>query len=183
MEEQRPQEAEQRALATVWDALPGPAKQAIEQAGWQPRPPAPPPGLGGKGNQSKHEGARQPKGGAGKGRGAGGVAEAGAAAAHAEATKSLFASVSDEQRDLLIQLGLKAPEEPQPDLTALCKQHISSLPEDTRKLVEDPPEKPPTPQEVMSETSKKFKIATAELRDLIFKKSALQLRLNKHKSR
>ena len=87
--------------------------------------------------------------------------------------------MSDEQRELLISLGLKAPEEPQPDLTALCKQHISSLPEDTRKLLEDPPEKPPTPQEVMSETSKKFKIATAELRDLIFKKSALQLRLKR----
>ena len=83
-----PVRAAQRALATVWDALPGPAKQAIEQAGWQPRPPAPPPGLGGKGNQSKQEGARQPKGGAGKGRGAVAVAEAGAETGHAEATKS-----------------------------------------------------------------------------------------------
>ena len=96
-------------------------------------------------------------------------------------TKALFASVSDEQRELLIQLGLKAPAEPPPDLTALCKHHINSLPAAIRQLVEDPPEKPLTPQEVMSDKAKKFKIATAELRDLIFKKSSLQLRLDRHK--
>eukprot|EP00439_Symbiodinium_sp_Y106_P006977 s16538_g1.t1 len=33
----------------------------------------------------------------------------------------------------------------------------------------------------MSEKSRQFKVATADLRDIIFKKSALQLRLNKHK--
>ena len=171
--------AAQRALVTVWDSLPGPAQQAIELAGWQPRPPASPPGLGGKGNQSKQEGVRPSKGGSGKGHGASGGAEA--EAVRVETAKALFASASDEQRALLIQLGIKAPEEPQPDLTALCKQHMSSLPADIRKLVEDPPEKPPTAQELMSEKSKQFKVATTELRELIFKKSSLQLRLDKHK--
>ena len=47
--------------------------------------------------------------------------------------------------------------------------------------MDEPPEKPQTAQELMSEKSKKFKLATADLRDVIFKKSALQLRLNKHK--
>eukprot|EP00439_Symbiodinium_sp_Y106_P001442 s9743_g1.t1 len=98
-----------------------------------------------------------------------------------KAVKSLYASASDAQRELLTQLGIAEPAEQPPDLAALCKQHISSLPEDIRKLVEEPPEKPPTPQEVMSEKSRQFKVATADLRGLIFKKSALQLRLNKHK--
>ena len=172
--------AAQKALSQVWASLPVTAQQAIEKAGWQPRSLSPPPGLGGKGNRDQ-EGKRQPKGGAGKGRGAVDVQEAGAES-RAEVTKALFASVSDEQRELLIQLGLKAPAEPPPDLTALCKHHInSSLPAAIRQLVEDPPEKPLTPQEVMSDKAKKFKIATAELRDLIFKKSSLQLRLDRHK--
>ena len=171
--------AAQKALSQVWASLPVTAQQAIEKAGWQPRPLSPPPGLGGKGNREQ-EGRRQPKGGAGKGRGATGVQEAGAES-RAEVTKALFASVSDEQRELLIQLGLKAPAEPPPDLTALCKHHINSLPAAIRQLVEDPPEKPLTPQEVMSDKAKKFKIATAELRDLIFKKSSLQLRIDRHK--
>ena len=173
--------AAQRALVSVWDALPGPAKQAIEQAGWQPRPLESPPGLGGKGNQSAAEVCRAPKGGAGKGRGAVKAAESGNDEGHAEAVKSLFASASEEQRGLLTQLGLQEPAEAPPDLAALCKQHINSLPPDIRKLVDETPEKPQTAQELMSEKSKKFKLATADLRDLIFKKSALQLRLNKHK--
>ena len=171
----------QRALVSVWDALPAPAKQAIEKAGWQPRPPESPPGLGGKGNQSAAEVFRAPKGGAGKGRGAARAAASGNETGHAEAVKSLFASASEVQRGLLTQLGLQEPEEAPQDLAALCKQHINSLPPDIRKLVDEPPEKPPTAQELMSEKSKKFKLATADLRDLIFKKSALQLRLNKHK--
>ena len=171
--------AAQKALSQVWASLPVTAQQAIEKAGWQPRSLSPPPGLGGKGNLEQ-EGRRQPKGGAGKGRGAAGVQEAGAES-RAEVTKALFASVSDEQRELLIQLGLSAPAEPPPDLTALCKHHINSLPAAIRQLVEDPPEKPLTPQEVMSDKAKKFKIATSELRDLIFKKSSLQLRLDRHK--
>ncbi|OLQ00851.1 hypothetical protein AK812_SmicGene16464 [Symbiodinium microadriaticum] len=173
--------AAQRALVSVWDALPGPAKQAIEQAGWQPRPLESPPGLGGKGNQSAAEVCRAPKGGAGKGRGAVKAAESGNDEGHAEAVKSLFASASEVQRGLLTQLGLQEPAEAPPDLAALCKQHINSLPPDIRKLVDETPEKPQTAQELMSEKSKKFKLATADLRDLIFKKSALQLRLNKHK--
>ena len=121
------------------------------------------------------------KGGAGKGRVAFAVADGGGDSSQAEVVKSLYASASDAQRELLTQLGIAEPAEQPPDLAALCKQHISSLPEDIRKLVEEPPEKPPTPQEVMSEKSRQFKVATADLRDLIFKKSALQLRLNKHK--
>ena len=176
-----PAGAAQRALVSVWDALPGPAKQAIEKAGWQPKPPVPPPGLGGKGNQAGADNSKPSKGGAGKGRGAVRAADNGSESAQAEAVKSLFASANEEQRGLLTQLGLQEPEEAPQDLAALCKQHINSLPPDIRKLVAEPPEKPQTAQELMSEKSKKFKLATADLRDLIFKKSALQLRLNKHK--
>ena len=121
------------------------------------------------------------KGGTGKGRVAFALADGGGDSSQAEAVKSLYASASDAQRELLTQLGIAEPAEPPLDLAALCKQHISSLPDDIRKLVEEPPEKPPTPQEVMSEKSRQFKVATADLRDIIFKKSALQLRLNKHK--
>ncbi|CAE7816912.1 unnamed protein product, partial [Symbiodinium sp. CCMP2592] len=160
----------QRALTTIWESLPEHARQQIEEAGWRPKLPHPPPGL-----------PRQTKGGAGKGKGAVGTAEVRDEAAQAEAARSLFASVSEEQRELLCRLGIKEPEAQPQDLASLCKQHIRSLPADIQKLLEDPPERPPTPQEVMSETSKKFKIATAELRDLIFRKAALQVRLDKHK--
>ncbi|CAE7356130.1 GIP [Symbiodinium sp. CCMP2592] len=160
----------QRALTTIWESLPEHARQQIEEAGWRPKIPQPPPGL-----------FRQTKGGAGKGKGAVGTAEVRDEAAQAEAARSLFASVSEEQRELLCKLGIQEPEVQPPDLASLCKQHIRALPADIQKLLEDPPERPPTPQEVMSETSKKFKIATAELRDLIFRKAALQVRLDKHK--
>ena len=161
-----------KALHKVWSTLPTEAKEAISKAGFAAKP-SPPPGLPASGGQMK--------GGAGKGRVAFAVADGGGDSSQAEVVKSLYASASDAQRELLTQLGIAEPAEQPPDLAALCKQHISSLPEDIRKLVEEPPEKPPTPQEVMSEKSRQFKVATADLRDLIFKKSALQLRLNKHK--
>ena len=160
-----------RALHKVWSTLPMEAKEAISKAGFEAKP-NPPPGLPAAGGQTQ--------GGVAKGRVAF-VSEGGGDQSQAEAVKSLFASASEAQRELLTQPGFTAPAEPPLDLAALCKQHISSLPEDIRKLVEEPPEKPPTPQEVMSEKSKQFKVAAADLRDLIFKKSALQLRLNKHK--
>ncbi|CAE7709065.1 unnamed protein product, partial [Symbiodinium necroappetens] len=160
-----------KALNRVWSTLPEEAKEAISKAGFEVKP-SPPPGLPASG--------RQQRGGTGKGRVSFAV-EGSGDSGQAETVKSLFASASDAQRELLAQLGFVEPEEQPIDLTALCKQHISSLPEDIRKFVEEPPERPPTPQEVMSEKSRLFKVATTDLRDIIFKKSALQLRLNKHK--
>ena len=161
-----------KALHRVWSTLPTEAREAISKAGFTAKP-TPSPGLPASGSQIR--------GGAGRGRVAFVAADGGGDLSQAEAVKSLYASASDAQRELLTQLGIAEPAEQPPDLAALCKQHISSLPEDIRKLVEEPPEKPPTPQEVMSEKSRQFKVATADLRGLIFKKSALQLRLNKHK--
>ena len=160
-----------KALNRVWSTLPEEARGAISKAGFEVKP-SPPPGLPASG--------RQQRGGIGRGRVSFAV-EGSGEPGQAETVKSLFASASDAQRELLAQLGFVEPEEQPIDLAALCKQHISSLPEDIRKLVEEPPERPPTPQEVMSEKSRLFKVATADLRDIIFKKSALQFRLNKHK--
>ncbi|CAE6945279.1 unnamed protein product [Symbiodinium sp. CCMP2592] len=164
----------QRALSTVWDALPPAARQAIEHAGWQPKQPAPPPGLGGS-----NRAVRLVKGGEGKGKGANKAAE------HEdqpdESVKALFASASDHQKELLTQCGFSEPEGPQPDLIEMCKKHMSELPSAIRELVEEPPEKPLSAFEQLNDTSKKFKTATVELRELIMKKAALQLKINKHK--
>ena len=161
-----------RALHKVWSTLPMEAKEAISKAGFEAKP-NPPPGLPAAGGQTQ--------GGVAKGRVAF-VSEGGGDKSQAEAVKSLFCLGFRGTARASHSAGiLQPPVEPPLDLAALCKQHISSLPEDIRKLVEEPPEKPPAPQEVMSEKSKQFKVAAADLRDLIFKKSALQLRLNKHK--
>ncbi|CAE7631184.1 unnamed protein product [Symbiodinium sp. CCMP2592] len=169
-----PAGAAQRALSTVWETLPSSARQAIEQAGWQPRQPVPPPGLEGS-NRS----VRLSKGGAGKGKGASQAPDS--SSATDDSVKALFESASDQQKELLLQCGFLEPAEPQPDLIEMCKKHMSALPPAIRELVEDPPEKPPTAFEQLNDTSRKFKTATVELRELIMKKAALQLKINKHK--
>ena len=174
----------QQALHTVWQRLPAEARAAIQEAGWQPSAPQRPPGLPQGRGQKPAIDPRTPKRGAGKGKGASAPAQAclGLSQSQEEVARSLFASVTGEQRDLLLQIGLTEPEEPQPDLTALCRQHINALPPAIQQLLEDPPEKPPTAHELVSETSRKFKTATVELREMILQKSALQLRIDKHKA-
>ena len=77
-------------------------------------------------------------------------------------------------------MGVEQPTQPTPDLTELCRQHIDALPESIKTLLEKQtePEKAPT----VTETSRKFKVATADLRELILKKSTLQLKINKTKA-
>ena len=89
--------------------------------------------------------------------------------AQAEIAKGLFESATDEQKDVLKLMGVEQPTQPTPDLTELCRQHIDALPESIKMLLEkqSEPEKAPT----VTETSRKFKVATADLRELILKKA------------
>ena len=81
---------------------------------------------------------------------------------------------------MLKLMGVEQPTQPTPDLTELCRQHIDTLPESIKLLLEkqNEPERAPT----VTETSRKFKVATADLRELILKKSTLQLKINKTKT-
>ena len=176
----RPQQGKaHRALTTVWEHLPANVQASVQQAGWQPQSLDAPPGLPtGKGKAGKDRTVTH-QGGAGKGKGA--SKATGAAWEPEEAVKALFESASDHQKELLVQCGFTEPEEPQPDLIEMCKKHVSALPPAIRELVEEPPEKPPSAFEQLNDTSKKFKTATVELRELIMKKASLQLKINKHK--
>ena len=97
-----------------------------------------------------------------------------------EIAKGLFESATEEQKDVLKLMGVEQPAQPTPHLTELCRQHIDALPESIKMLLEKQtePEKAPT----VTETSRKFKVATADLRELILKKSTLQLKINKTKT-
>ena len=81
---------------------------------------------------------------------------------------------------MLKLMGVEQPTQPTPDLTELCRQHIDALPESIKMFLEkqSEPEKAPT----VTETSRKFKVATADLRERILKKSTLQLKINKTKT-
>ena len=85
-----------------------------------------------------------------------------------------------KEKDVLKLMGVEQPTQPTPDLTELCRQRIDALPESIKMLLEKQtePEKAPT----VTETSRKFKVATADLRELILKKSTLQLKINKTKT-
>ena len=61
--------------------------------------------------------------------------------------------------------------------TVRSERKVWKLPESI-KLLQNEPEKAPT----VTETSRKFKVATADLRELILKKSTLQLKINKTKT-
>ena len=98
-----------------------------------------------------------------------------------EIAKALFDSATEEQKEVLKLMGVEQPSQPPPDLAELCRQHMSALPESIRQLLEKQAAEPDNTPTV-SEISKRFKIATADLRDPVIKKSALQLKLNKTKA-
>ena len=100
--------------------------------------------------------------------------------AQLETAKGLFESATEEQKEVLKLMGVEQPTQPTPDLTELCRQHIDTLPESIKLLLEkqNEPEKAPA----VTETSRKFKVATADLRELILKKGTLQLKINKTKT-
>ena len=94
-----------------------------------------------------------------------------------ETLRALYATAGEDQKELLQKLGFEAPQEPTPDLTELLKKHIAQLPPAVREAVEEPPPE----QEQLTDTSRKYKEATTELRLLITRKSALQLKLDRRK--
>eukprot|EP00439_Symbiodinium_sp_Y106_P013119 s604_g1.t3 len=98
-----------------------------------------------------------------------------------ETLRALYATAGEDQKELLQKLGFEAPQEPTPDLTELLKKHIAQLPPAVREAVEEPPPEPLSAQEQLTDTSRKYKEATTELRLLITRKSALQLKLDRHK--
>ena len=100
--------------------------------------------------------------------------------AQAEIAKSLFESATDEQKDVLKLIGVEQPTQPTPDLTELCRQHIDASPESIKMLLEKQSE--PEKATTVTETSRKFKVAAGDLRELILKKSTLQLKISKTKT-
>ena len=98
-----------------------------------------------------------------------------------ETLRALYATAGEDQKELLQKLGFEAPQEPTPDLTELLKKHIAQLPPAVREAVEEPPPEPLSAQEQLTDTSRKYKEATTELRLLITRKSALQLKLDRRK--
>ncbi|CAE7262284.1 unnamed protein product, partial [Symbiodinium sp. CCMP2456] len=176
------QNVAQRALRTVWEALPAPVKDTIENVGWTPPAPSAPPGLS-QGNRPTAKAPRDTnRGGKGKGKGRPAASQDSEQPDEAqEALRALFATAADDQKELLLKLGFEAPQEAAPDLTELLKKHIAQLPPAVRAAVEEPPPEPLSAQEQLTDTSRKYKDATTELRLLITRKSALQLKLDKHK--
>ena len=177
--------AAQTALRTVWEHLPAQAQTAIESAGWSPPALPSPPGLAAEPMPAKIKPVNS--GGGGKGKGKGKPQRASQVPEQdleelMEATRALFATASDNQIELLQKIGFVEPPEPTPDLTELLKKHLSQLPPAVRAAVEEPPPEPPTPQEQLTDTSRKYKDATTELRTLITRKSALQHKIDKHKA-
>ena len=166
------------ALNQVWNYIPEEAQKAITGAGFkvQTDPSVPGPGNG-KGNGKPSQPVKGDKG-PGKGKGYPPAKEL--TPAQAEIAKGLFESATDEQKDVLKLMGVEQPTQPTPDLTELCRQHIDAPPESIKTLLEKQtePEKAPT----VTGTSRKFKVATADLRELILKKSTLQLKINKIKA-
>ena len=166
------------ALNQVWNFIPEDAQQAIASAGFRVQLDSNAAGPGNsKGNGKPSQGAKGEKG-PGKGKGYPPAKEL--APAQVEIAKGLFESATEEQKDVLKLMGVEQPAQPTPDLTELCRQHIDALPESIKMLLEKQtePEKAPT----VTETSRKFKVAAADLRELILKKSTLQLKINKTKT-
>ena len=166
------------ALHQVWNFIPEEAQQAIASAGFKVQPDSSTEGQGnGKGNGKPSLGIKGEKG-QGKGKGYPPFKEL--TPAQIETAKGLFESATEEQQEVLKLMGVEQPTQPTPDLTELCRQHIDTLPESIKLLLEkqNEPEKAPT----VTETSRKFKVATADLRVLILKKSTLQLKINKTKT-
>ncbi|CAE7398941.1 unnamed protein product, partial [Symbiodinium sp. KB8] len=85
------------------------------------------------------------------------------------------------QEELTAQgLQVKPPQKEAGDLQEACRQHLASLPESVRKLVQEPKQEP-TYGEAVSDLNKKFKLETSQLRDLVQQSITLQERIDKAK--
>ncbi|CAE7761438.1 unnamed protein product, partial [Symbiodinium necroappetens] len=104
--------------------------------------------------------------------------EAGVLAAIHKHWSSLDAKLQEE---LTAQgLRVKPPQKEADDLQEACRQHLASLPESIQKLVQEPKQEL-TYGEAVSDLSKKFKLETSQLRDLVQQSITLQERIDKAK--
>ncbi|CAE7384674.1 unnamed protein product, partial [Symbiodinium necroappetens] len=153
--------------------MPSEAREAINKAGFEAKP-SPPPGLQASGKDGG-------KPGKGKGKGKGSAAEPGFTQDQQKTLRGIFEGASESQKALLQLAGLEPPEDEEVDLEELCRRHIEELPQAIQEAVAPPEPDPPSPQQLISEASRKLKAAAAELREVVFEKASLQLKLNSTK--
>ena len=164
-----------RALHSLWEKFTPEVQQGLVAAGWKPKAepkPEAPPGL--------------PKvgvtGHTGKGKGTGKQPEL---AEHDPAHQALWESASAEQRAWLHQLGFQSPHPSEPsDLKTLIKAHMDQLPETLKQAIAslEPPEPVLSATQQVLSATKKFKSSTNELRQLIHKSAALQVKIDRAKA-
>ena len=159
----------------MWDKFTPEVQQGLVAAGWKPKSEPnleAPPGLPKTG----------PVGHLGKGKGKGKLPDL---IEHGPAHQALWASASQEQRALLLQLGFQSPHSSEPsDLKTLIKAHMDQLPESLKQAIAslEPPEPAPTVTEQVLSATKKFKASTNDLRQLIQKSAALQVKIDRAKA-
>ena len=164
-----------RALHSLWEKFTPEVQQGLVAAGWKPKSEPnleAPPGLPKAG----------PVGHLGKGKGKGKLTDL---IEHGPAHQALWASASQEQRALLLQLGFQSPHSSEPsDLKTLIKAHMDQLPESLKQAIAslEPPEPAPTVTEQVLSATKKFKASTNDLRQLIQKSAALQVKIDRAKA-
>ena len=164
-----------KALHSLWDKFTPEVQQGLVAAGWKPKSEPSleaPPGLPKAG----------PVGHLGKGKGKGKLTDL---IEHGPAHQALWASASQEQRALLLQLGFQSPHSSEPsDLKTLIKAHMDQLPESLKQAIAslEPPEPAPTVTEQVLSATKKFKASTNDLRQLIQKSAALQVKIDRAKA-
>ena len=86
---------------------------------------------------------------------------------------------------MLLQLGFQSPHSSEPsDLKTLIKAHMDQLPESLKQAIAslEPPEPAPTVTEQVLSATKKFKASTNDLRQLIQKSAALQVKIDRAKA-
>ena len=164
-----------KALHSLWDKFTPEVQQGLVAAGWKPKSEPnleAPPGLPKAG----------PVGHLGKGKGKGKLTDL---IEHGPAHQALWASASQEQRALLLQLGFQSPHSSEPsDLKTLIKAHMDQLPESLKQAIAslEPPEPAPTVTQQVLSATKKFKASTNDLRQLIQKSAALQVKIDRAKA-
>ena len=164
-----------KALHSLWDKFTPEVQQGLVAAGWKPQSGSPvesPPGL-----------PRVAAGGhLGRGKGKGKQFDP---SEQESAHQALWDSASQEQRLWLNRLGLQDPCPAEPsDLKTLVKAHMDQLPESLQQAIAslDPPAPEPTATQQVLNATKKFKSSTNELRQLIQKSAALQVRIDRAKA-
>ena len=164
-----------KALHSLWDKFSPEVQQGLVAAGWRPQSGSTvesPPGL-----------PRVAAGGhLGKGKGKGKQIDP---SEQESAHQALWDSASQEQRLWLNRLGLQDPSPAEPsDLKTLVKAHMDQLPESLQQAIAslDPPAPEPTATQQVLNATKKFKSSTNELRQLVQKSAALQVRIDRAKA-